>query len=358
MRRGLLAWSKDEVPPEALAARVARCQAAMREAGLDALVAYTNFPRPAAVSWLTHFVPYWNQGVAVVPREGDPLLSIALSPRVHGWILSTCRVGEAMCTPRVGADAGAWIAEHVPGAKRIGVVERDTLPTPILAPLLAAVPGAEGVDATALFAGLRAPADAAEVALTRTAAGIAARALDAALAEAPATSAALAKTAEHAARLAAAEEVLILVAPDLGAGDALRRIEGEAALGQTYAVQLSLAYKGQWVRLARSVARGAAPASWAPAEVWLDARLAAMRAGATPFDAAPPAGIALESWSVERPLGTLPLAVESCSEGPSAPLAAGSVVSVSARLALADGAYVRAAPLIVGADAAERLTTG
>ena len=50
MRRGLIAWSKEEVPPSVLEARVRRVQHALGAQGLDALLAYTSFPRPAAVS--------------------------------------------------------------------------------------------------------------------------------------------------------------------------------------------------------------------------------------------------------------------------------------------------------------------
>jgi Xaa-Pro aminopeptidase len=92
MRRGLLAWSEKEVPKAALDARVARVQAAMADAGLGALLLYTNFPRPSAVSWLTHFVPYWSQGVLVVLPEGAPTLFISLSKRVGGWIEETAHI--------------------------------------------------------------------------------------------------------------------------------------------------------------------------------------------------------------------------------------------------------------------------
>ena len=78
MRRGLLAWSEKETPRVALEARVERLQTAMQAEGYDALVAYTNFPRPAAVSYLTHFIPYWNHGLMVMGQEGLPTLLVAL----------------------------------------------------------------------------------------------------------------------------------------------------------------------------------------------------------------------------------------------------------------------------------------
>jgi hypothetical protein len=58
MRRGLIARSKVELPDAVLDARLDRLRAAMRAVGLDALLAYTDNTRPAAVSWLCGFVPY------------------------------------------------------------------------------------------------------------------------------------------------------------------------------------------------------------------------------------------------------------------------------------------------------------
>ena len=60
MRRGLLNWSKEELPEAVFDARVQRLREAMHERGLDAVLVYTNFPRPAGVAHLTHFVPYWT----------------------------------------------------------------------------------------------------------------------------------------------------------------------------------------------------------------------------------------------------------------------------------------------------------
>src|SRR5215469_7358201 len=111
MRRGLISWSRAELPEAVLAARVARTQAAMAAAGLDALVLYTNNTRTAAVSWLTGFVPYWSEGLCVLHRTGGPMLVVALSNRVRRWIESVSRVERVVPSPRIGAEAGRLIAE-------------------------------------------------------------------------------------------------------------------------------------------------------------------------------------------------------------------------------------------------------
>src|SRR4029077_11341682 len=85
MRRGLIARSLVELPDAVFDARLDRVRAAMRAAKLDALVIYTNNTRPAGVSWLVGFVPYWSEAVLVVPREGGPFLVAGLRFCVQSW---------------------------------------------------------------------------------------------------------------------------------------------------------------------------------------------------------------------------------------------------------------------------------
>src|SRR5260370_26105543 len=108
MRRGLIARSKTELPDAAFDARLERLRAARRE--LDALWVYTNNPRPAAVSWLTGFIPYWSEATLVVPGNGLPVLVVALTFRVKPWIERTSRVAEVIHAPRVGIEAARLIA--------------------------------------------------------------------------------------------------------------------------------------------------------------------------------------------------------------------------------------------------------
>src|SRR5216684_515263 len=104
MRRGLIARSKTELPDAVFDARLERLRAAMRE--LDALLVYTNNTRPAAVSWLTGFIPYWSEAMLVVPRNALPVLVVALTFRVKPWIERTSRVAEVIHAPRIGPAAG------------------------------------------------------------------------------------------------------------------------------------------------------------------------------------------------------------------------------------------------------------
>ncbi len=292
MRRGLLSWNEAEVPAAVLDARVARCREAMNAEGLDALLLYNNFPRPAAVSWLTHFVPYWSQGVLVVPLEGPPEYFVSLSNRVAGWIADTSHMGEIVSTPRLGAD----LAKRLDGSGRVGVVEMNRLPGGVGRPLAGALPNTDLVDATALFRSVRHPSDEPEIAVTRDAAELASECLRSALDDGPwQRSGALTAAIEGPARLAGAEEVIVELAPDLAHDTALRRIDGDVELGVRYAVRVSLARRGHWVRVGRTPGeKTVAVANWL-AENPLPA------AGATAGD------ISVQNVVVEACIGSAPL---------------------------------------------------
>jgi hypothetical protein len=248
MRRGLIARSAVELPDAVLDARLDRVRAAMRQAQLDALVLYTNNTRPAAVSWLVGFVPYWSEALLVVPREAAPYLVAALTFRVKTWIERVSRIGEVLHNPRVGLKAAQQLASVKKNAA-VGVVDFDGLPAGIADDLREG--GAELTlsDASSLFAGLRSSADPTEIALATKAAKIGHRAL--AQAQGDSLNAMIAGV-ERQARLLGAEEIYIAAAPDLARDARLIRIEGERELGKNFALRATVAYKGTWVRLVRT----------------------------------------------------------------------------------------------------------
>lgn len=248
MRRGLIARSPIELPDAVFEARLSRTRAAMREAKLDALIVYTNNTRPAGVSWLAGFVPYWSEAVLVLPLDGLPYLVAALSFRVKSWIERVSRLGEVLHTPRIGLKAAQEIAARQKDAT-VGVVDFDGLSAGIGDDLREGGPDLSFRDASALFENLRGRADPAEVALACKAAEIAHRALSAAPGD---TLNAKIAAVETTARDLGAEEIYIAAAADLEKDSRLVRIEGEAAHGSTFALRATVAYKGVWIRLVRT----------------------------------------------------------------------------------------------------------
>lgn len=338
MRRGLISRSVVELPDAVLEARLDRVRAAMRTDGLDALVIYTNNTRPAGVSWLTGFVPYWSEALLVVPRDGAPYLVAALSFRVKSWIERVSRIGDILHHPRIGLRAGQQIVAARKDAA-VGVVDFDGLPAGIAADLREAGPDLRLTGASALFATLRGSADAAEIALASKAAAIAQAAL--AQAGGPSLNAMIAAV-ERQARLLGAEEIYVAAAPDLTRNARFVRIEGERTLGKHYALRATVAYKGTWVRLTRAFSE---PVALDKAAAQLSEAVALL-----PSDR----GFAqFTSFVVEGCRMTQPLEALMGSRLESADLpAAGALVSVQAIVSI-DGASVPVgAPALIGANGA------
>ncbi len=334
MRRGLIARSLVELPDAVFDARLERTRAAMRAAKLDALVVYTNNTRPAGVSWLAGFVPYWSEAVLVLPADDAPYLVAALSFRVKSWIERVSRLGEVLHTPRIGLKAAQQIAAKQNNAA-VGVVDFDGLSAGIADDLREGGPDLSLRDASALFENLRGRADPAEVALATKAADIAHRALSAAPGD---TLNAKIAAVETTARERGAEEIYIAAAADLDKDSRFVRIEGEAVPGKTFALRATVAYKGVWVRLVRSFCDRAV-AQQAAAQF---AQAAARLPGGEGF-------VGFRSWLVEgcrlsQPLDPL---TGSRLEGARPPLP-GTLVSAQGVLTLGGQTVLVGAPVLVG----------
>jgi hypothetical protein len=349
VRRGLISWSRDEVPPTVLEGRVARLQERMRAAGLGVVLIYTSFARPSAVAWLTHFVPYWNEALLVVLPTGAPVLLAAFSKRVHDWIRSASHLGEVRSAPDLGRAAAAFLKERPPEPSRIGVLELDALPWPVAEPIMKSEYGRAVVDATELFASIRQPADEVEIGLARRAATIAVQAFQAIPTKAKRASELL-SALEGSARLAGAEEVLPRLAPDLRADATLCRLEGDALLGERYAVELSVAYKATWVRITRCVSTQGVPPSWRGAAdrfVKIAERL--NEANLSPEPQVGPGKTV--AWTLETCRGSPPLSIVATGETPSpSALPGGSLACLSLQLDLDDGPWLGGEPLILGSS--------
>jgi hypothetical protein len=349
MRRGLLNWSKEDLPEAVFDARVQRLREAMLEGGLDAVLVYTNFPRPAGVAHLTHFVPYWNQCVLVVPPAGMPDLIVSLSKRVAGWIIETSHVGEVICSPNIGAEL-CTILESM-SARRIGVVELDKTPRPIIGALMEAGAGYEISDASELFAGVRNPADEAEIRLSKKAAKMAADALTGVVEGGGDPDLA---AIERDIRYAGAEDVFMDIAPDLTRDPNYIRADKPMQLGARYAIRLSVAYNGTWIRYGRSFERnGDAVAAISD---YLDAAIPALGDGADLQPLAAHANaLAPLQWDgviIEGCTGCAPLRLL-----PNPP--AGAVVSLGFTFHDAEGHWLVDEPALLSANAvspAARLT--
>ncbi len=337
MRRGLIARSKTELPDAVFDARLERLRAAMH--ALDALLIYTNNTRPAAVSWLTGFIPYWSEAMLVMPRDGLPVLVAALTFRVKPWIERTSRVADVIHAPRIGIETARLIASRRPDAA-VGVADFDHLPVGIADDLLEAAPRLALFDASDLFAMVRAPADPAEIMLTARASSIAATALS--RIDPRARAGEIVAAVEREARRNGAEEVYVALAPDLSRDRRLVRVEGEPALGARFSVRASVAYKGSWVRRVVTVDRDGTVAE--AAETFADA--VARLPGDSVLSRL--SSFLVEGCRIAQPLEAL---MGSRVAAPRPP-AAGAVVSVQASIDVEGQPVVCGAPALIGASGA------
>lgn len=350
MRRGLLKWDPEELPLAALEARIGGLRRAMQAAGLDAFIVYTNIVRPAAVTWLTGFTPYWSESLLLVPRTGRLTFATAMTNRVADWIRSNNPVSDVVSTPRPGALLGEMLAKDA-SVKRVGVLEFDSLPSELSDHLAERAPAIEWIDGGAVFAELRRRVDDTERALIARTDTIAKDALAQIKADKFADAGALAGAIEQHARLAGAEETYIAVAPDLDAEPNFVRASKPIRLGERFAARASVAYKGSWVRRVRTFADDDASAA---AETWFAAFIASLKPGA-PFgqqlgaSVKQLAGASVSSWMVESCIGSYPLQVVASSRSGDNAFADGQFIVVTVELSLGGTPWIGAMPAIVGA---------
>lgn len=370
MRRGLMGWSHDEVPPALLAQRMEALVAGVRERGLHCVLVYTDLTRPAAVSALTHFIPYWSNSVLVVAPGAGATLVATMSRRVAEWIHSTSRLDRLVNT----LDLGEGVSDALPvaegGALRVGVVDLASLPAGVVASIRRRHPGVRFEEAGDLLDAALARGGATPEAVVQRTLAIARAALAAGLEQAGSgDAAAVLSAAEGMARLAGAEEVALALAPDLRSDPRLRRIEGAAALGTEFALQVTLAYKGCWLRLARTAARGAAPPRLARTEAWFEELLAKLPADALDrLDQLGPAidaamsrlpGARVESWHIEGARAGLALATMAGFQSRAVVASAtASPLTLSLRLRDGEGPWFGAGVIVPREASARRADTG
>jgi hypothetical protein len=335
MRRGLIEWSKTELPESVFDTRIAAMRKAMAAGKIDALVAYTNFTRTSAVSWLCDFIPYWSECALVLPKTGPLTMVSAVSPRGKPWVEGTTYSEILLFSPKIGDETARVLKEALPAGSTIGVVELDEVPAALGLALKAT--GTAVVDATDAFVAARAAGDAAGIGLAKTAAGFAHKALSAIDANGTDAAAAVAAV-DLAARKLGAEESYVAIAPDLRADRRLLRLEGPAKLGDVYALRATVAYKGTWVRMIRTVVRNDSRGLVRAATEQLAAALAELprldKLGA------------MESWLVETSRAAQPLEAVAGSAVPhTKAFAPGALVSVQAATVI-DGT-----PILIGSPA-------
>jgi hypothetical protein len=246
MKRGLISWDKELLPPAVFEERLAAIDRRMAEFDVPALVAYSDVWRSNDVRFISNYMPYWNRAFTVVPRGEKPILLCALSPRVYPWIKSVTIHEVIVASPNLPKQLAKLCAER--GWAKVGVLDHQGLPNDLYTQL--AAEDLRIVDMPRSV--LRAVTTDAEVRMHREAAKSARRILEQTLeGETPgATDHQLAGRLERKFRRAGAEDLVILtsdgcMAPLPAAGN---------IVDKNTSIVVAVEYNGHWVKLSRNLA--------------------------------------------------------------------------------------------------------
>jgi hypothetical protein len=245
VKRGLVVLDPAEVAPEEYATRQRALQQVLRDAGLRAALIYGDVERSGDVSYLTGLCIYWNEGLLLVPADGEAVFLTKLSQRVHSWMQASSVARDL----RSGGDLAALVARALearsPGA--LGLVDGDWWPAPLVDALQQRLPGWTWQDMGAVVRRERCRPSAAESALLRRGASVGSAALTAA-AGAGLTPAERAGLAERSARLAGVEDVA-LTCEALPGGGAYLEVLSE--------------FRGYWTQVSRLLGLPTTEPAWA-----------------------------------------------------------------------------------------------
>lgn len=256
MRRGMMDWQAEEVPAEFLAQRVKLVAEHCQQHGLSAMIFYSNFTRPSDISALTHFVPFWSQALLAISADGQSAIAMATTGRTVQWIRSSSVVDHVMVSGQIGHALADWMLQAGPaqGAQRIGVVHPNDIPENLLQQLHSRTQTQDFSDESAWWAKTSSSWSVPEV-IQSKAKEITQAAFNTLLNTEIGDAHSIVAIADGSCRAQGAEEVAVYLAPSLNDSSLLRRLEGPTILGEQIAVQISLAYKGHWIRETRTFYR-------------------------------------------------------------------------------------------------------
>jgi Xaa-Pro aminopeptidase len=245
MKRGLVSWERNELPPEELATRLASVHTIARNKDVNALVLYSDVWRSNDARYVSNYMPYWNRAFVVVPRDEKPILLCSLSPRVYPWIKTVTVHETIIASASPPATLFQLCVER--GWTRIGVCDLDGLPADLHAELtsrdldLIDIPRNE----------IRPAPTEVEVRMHARAARMAREVLGEELsAAAGQTDYDLTGRLERLLRRAGAEDVVILVSD----GQGVPVPAWGAAVGPHTSAVVAIEYNGHWAKVTRNVA--------------------------------------------------------------------------------------------------------
>jgi hypothetical protein len=244
MKRGLITWSKSEIPPEVFERRVNRVRRALAERDLPALAVFSDLWRSNQARFFANYMPYFNRALLIIPRDMPSTLLCGLSPRVYGWIRSVTTIEDVRPAGNFVKPLFDIAAEREWAS--IGLLDFEQFPYDLYKALQGGSLGLVNVESAAVFS----PADDETEIQMRL---MAARQASAILEEEIQHGVGLVDhqfvgRLERRFRRAGAEDLIIL----LTNGKTVPAPASGAKLEENFSISLAVEYRGHWVRLSRA----------------------------------------------------------------------------------------------------------
>ncbi len=289
LKRGGLYWDRDLLPPANYRERFARVQKAIAAAGDDAWLFYGDVERYGAVAWFSNFLPRTRAALALVPREGEPTLLLAVGLRDVPAAKTLTWVDDVRPYGNLPKSLAALIEERGLTAARVGLAGvEELLPMKAWSEIAAALPGLWTRSRTGELNAMRARKDECEIAAIRATGAIVREAFEECAASIKPGRTMREVTAEldRACRVRAAEDVRVMAASGEQAGQSLRPADDRVLKsGDSALVYLAVEAQRYWAEGARTFVVGRASDEvrglFARGERATNAMRVATRAGAT-----------------------------------------------------------------------------
>jgi len=243
LKRGLIAWDKNEIQPAVFERRIAKVREVMIRAELAAVVVYSELWRSNQGRYFANYMPYFNRAFLILPMSEQPILFCGLSPRVYSWIRSVTTIEDIRPAGNFSRPLFQLASERQ--WNRVGVVDLDQLPYD----LHHAIRGSEleivNVPGNAVFS---AGNDETELAMRRAALSLTRPILEDEISKgAQGMDHDFVGRVEGRLRRAGVEDVIVLLAN----GDGPPAPAVGRTLQNHFSASLAVEYRGHWIRLSR-----------------------------------------------------------------------------------------------------------
>jgi Xaa-Pro aminopeptidase len=258
MKRGLIFWDRKAWPEEEFRARIERVKTAMRRDGLDAILIYGDANQSGDLAYLTHFIPYADTGIFILPIQAPPRLLTTHAYRNMVWFRTITWVEDIICTNDMGRECAEYLGASIGPGSRIGSVSTRTFPYAVSRAVEEGL-GRPMTDFTGAYERIRSVKSPRELAYVGRAGDIASDVFGhlAAFLRPGVSGFDVAAEAEREARGRGAEDLFFFIHADNAAGGL--SLPNADPILRTVSIEIAVEYNGYWSKLGRTVVLNGSP---------------------------------------------------------------------------------------------------